>query len=277
MHFTKLTEDRIRKTITKNNLFKPKDKVTIAVSGGKDSIAVCHFLSRFRNKMPMSLHGILIDEGVKGVRKPAIELTKKELDKLGIPYTVRSYKQEYGKNMDQIVKKASHPCSICGVLRRSLINKIAKEVKATKLATGHNLDDELQSSVMNFFRGDYGRMSRMGAKTDAQKGFVQRVKILRDVPEKEVGLYAIVNGYKFTERRCPFAKKALRQTIRDQINQVEEKHPGTKFAIMKSSENLNKILKPHFEKHKINLFKCTECGELSVSEICKKCKMLRNF
>ena len=130
---------------------------------------------------------------------------------------------------------------------------------------------------MNFFRGDYGRMSRTGVKTDAQKGFIQRIKPLRDVPEKEVGIYAIVKGFNYTEERCPFAGYALRQSIRDSINQIEENHPGTKFSIIKSTDTLVNILKPYFEKHKRKLFKCSECGEPSVNEICKKCVMLRNL
>ena len=273
-HFIQLVERRARRTISKYNLFTKNDLVAVAVSGGKDSITLLNYMKEFKKKMPLELHGIVIDEGIKGYRDSSIEIAKENFEELEIPYTIKSFKKEFGKSLDQIAKKQKLVCSYCGVFRRRLLNQAARELKANKIATGHNLDDELQSALMNYFRGDFARMARIGPKTEARKGFVQRVKPFYEVPEKEIGLYAILKGYKMHIEECPYAYTAMRGTIRDISNNLEEKHPGTKFQIMKGVEQLDGILKNSPKSAKLN--KC-KCGELTPAKICKACTLLKEI
>lgn len=272
-HFTKLTEDRIRRNISKNQLFKPNDRVAVAVSGGKDSITLLRYLHKFSKRMPLKLSGVMIDEGIKGYRDQSIPVAVETFEELEIPYVIKTFKKEFGKTLDQMLKKGDKlPCTYCGVFRRRLLNSAAKEFKANKLATGHNLDDEVQSITMNYFRGDFARMARIGAKTPKQRGYVQRVKPLRDVPEKEIGIYAVVSGYPIHVDECPYVRDSLRADIRDKLNQLEENHPGTKFQILKGSDNLNEILKGKFKAGK--MLECAECGERSPAKTCKVCGLL---
>ena len=82
---------------------------------------------------------------------------------------------------------AQHACTYCGVFRRQIFNQVARDVNATKLATGHNLDDETQSIVMNYLEGNVNNMVRIGYKTLSQdKRFTQKIKPLRKIPEKEI-------------------------------------------------------------------------------------------
>src|SRR3989344_3142140 len=84
----------------------------------------------------------------------------KEKDKVNIV----SFNKEFGFTLDKIVK-GRRPCSVCGVLRRSLLNTKARELGATKLVTGHNLDDEAQTIIMNQFRRNIDASSRLGPLT----------------------------------------------------------------------------------------------------------------
>ncbi|MFH1424662.1 MAG: TIGR00269 family protein [archaeon] len=275
-HFIKLTDDRIRKNISKNKLFKRNDHVVMGISGGKDSVTLLRFMHKFAKQMPLRLTGIVVDEGIKGYRDESVKIAIKNFEELDVPAVIYNFKDEVGKTMDQIAKKGDKiPCTYCGVIRRRIMNNAAKELKADVVATGHNLDDEVQSTVMNYFRGDFARMSRIGAKTPTQKGYVPRVKPLREVPEKEIGLYTIVQGFPFHNDECPYVQQSLRCSIRNKLNELEAAHPGTKFQILKGVNNLMPLLEGKFDNPKLN--NCPECGERTPAKICKYCATLEEI
>lgn len=276
--FNNLFEKRVRRTIRRGKLLKTTDKVAVGVSGGKDSIVVLHMLSKLMGSMPKSeLVAIIIDEGVAGYREDAIKMAEKACDKLEVTHHIFSIKDEYGFSLDEIVKKDDSvpACSYCGVLRRRILNDKARMLKCDKLATGHNLDDEIQATLMNVIRGDLKRIARMGANVGVidNKKFVPRIKPLRESPEKEIGLYAIANrlGAKFSE--CPYSFDAFRKTIRDMLNTLEEKHPGSKFQLLRTTDKLIPMTRECYKVQK-PLSMCSKCGEPTSDKICKTCQMI---
>ena len=137
------------------------DHVAVAVSGGKDSITLLEILAKMERKYPRAtLVAVTVDEGIKGYRDEALEITASTCKKLRIQQHVVSFKKLYGYTLDEIVDKIREqkneltPCAFCGVLRRKAMNTAALEVNADKIATGHTLDDEVQTSLMNIFHGD---------------------------------------------------------------------------------------------------------------------------
>ncbi|MFO7872444.1 MAG: TIGR00269 family protein [Candidatus Undinarchaeales archaeon] len=273
-HFIELTEQRIRKNITRNNLLDKEDKIAVAVSGGKDSVSMLHFLYNSIQKYKLDLFGIVVDEGIEGYRNTSAQAAVDNLEKLGVDYKLVKFKDEYGKSMDEIAPdNMERSCTYCGVLRRRILNKYAKEAEADKLATGHNLDDEVQSVFMNYLRGDFTRLKRTGAKTPKLKGFIQRIKIMRDVPENEIELYANLKGFKIHPKRCPYVSGSLRNDTRDMLNEFEEKHPGSKFSLLSGADKLSDLI--DVEKFSgPELKECKKCGEPTASEICKVCKLI---
>ncbi len=275
-HFIELTNDRIRKNLSKNELVDKNDRVAVAVSGGKDSTTLLYSLAKFSEIFPIELIGITINEGIQGYRSESLKVVEKNYKKLGIEYKILSYENEVGKQMDEIVKQDKRiPCSYCGVFRRDLINKAAIEVNADKVATGHNLDDEVQSILMNYIRGDFSRLARTGVKTAADSGFVQRIKPLSEIPEKEIALYAVLNEFDVYWGECPYSHEAFRSEIRDTLNRWEEKSPGVKFQILRGAENLKDLLKGAIGE--AILFECEICGTPSPSTICKSCEMKKEI
>lgn len=276
-HFIDLTEQRIRKNITRNNLLDKEDKVAVAVSGGKDSVSMLHFLYNSIQKYKLDLLGIVVDEGIEGYRDKSVQIAVDNLEKLGVDYKLIKFKDEYGKSMDEIASgNIERSCTYCGVLRRRILNKYAEKEGADKLATGHNLDDEVQSIFMNYLRGDFSRLKRTGAKTPKTEGFVRRIKIMRDVPEKEIKLYAELKGFEVHPKRCPYVSGSLRNDVRDMLNEFEEKHPGSKFSILSGADKLSDLI----DKEKFSgpeLRECEKCGRPSSSEICKACKLIEKI
>ncbi len=273
-HFCELTEDRIRKNLSKNELIQKNNRVAVAVSGGKDSTTLLYALADFSEKFPIELVGITIDEGIEGYRSESLKVVERNYKKLGIEYKILRYKNEVGKPMDEIVKSDKRiPCSYCGVFRRDLINKGAIQLEADKVATGHNLDDEVQSILMNYIRGDFSRLVRTGVKTNADPGFVQRIKPLSTLPEKEIALYAMLREFEVHWGECPYSHESFRGEIREILNKLEERSPGTKFQILHGAENLKELLKNSGSINEAILFECEVCGAPSPAVVCKSCQL----
>jgi len=281
--FLRSIEDKVRATIARYEMFKFNDRIAVAVSGGKDSVSLLHILFRIERDFPKaSLCAVTVDEGIRGYRDEAIKIVAENCEKLGVKYFMVSFKKLYGYTLDEIVKRIKHkesgltPCSYCGVLRRKALNIIARRVGATKIATAHNLDDEIQTFMLNIIHGDPLRIARTAPVfEDEESGLVPRVKPLCEILEKEITLYAYLRGIRFQENPCPYAGTALRNDVRNTLNRLEEKHPGIKYTIYRSAERIREMMKNKIPK--ITLNQCKICGEPTVSEVCQACQLLQNI
>ena len=140
---------------------------------------------------------------------------------------------------------------------------------ADKLAMGHNLDDEAQTILMNYLRGDMDRLKRMLPNVE-QPGLVMRIKPLRSIPEKEVALYGFLNDLPVSIDECPYAGEALRNEIREILNNYEVKHPGTKYSLLGGFETISESLSSPDSR----IMTCKICGEPSSETLCKTCRLL---
>jgi uncharacterized protein (TIGR00269 family) len=281
--FMEFFERRVRKTIRTNSLLDARDKTAVALSGGKDSAVVLYILHGLSKKAPKSeLVAISIDQGIGDFQKKGLAAAKKLCRTLGVAHHIYSYKDELGVTMDEIMDRAgalenaAPACSYCGVLRRRILNQKAKELGVTKIATGHNMDDEIQAGMMNFIRGDLERIARMGAYVGVVKDerFVPRIKPLRDCPEDEVRLYAELKELPFVPVRCPYSGEAYRKTVREAIETIDERHPGSKFQMLKSIDRLIELMRKE-KTGKIG--RCATCGEPSSQETCKFCEIRKKL
>ncbi len=270
-HFIEDVERKIKRDIRKFKMVERGDRIAVALSGGKDSIALLHILHKiFQNRPDIEFSAITIDEGIEGYRQKTISYAVKLTKELEISHVIRSFENEYGTTLDGLKEKKEHAaCTLCGVLRKNLLNKAARELGATKLALGHNLDDEAQTILMNYMRGDIDRMKRMLQDT-TQPGMVLRIKPLRSIPEKEVALYGFLNNLPVSTDECPYAGEALRNEIRVMVNNYEVKHPGTKYSLLGGFESIAKALRsPDTET-----VMCRKCNEPSSEAVCKACRLL---
>jgi len=276
--FCRSIESKVRTTISRYEMLNPCDKIMVAVSGGKDSVTLLHILAKIEKEFPKAkLSAINIDEGIKGYSVEAQRVTKKNCRKLNIECVLISFKEMYGYNLDDIVKmtreKALSPCSFCGMLRRKALNIAARESGGNKLATAHNLDDETQTMILNIFNGNVLQIARVKPVLEViHPKFIQRIKPLCLVPEREIAFYAYLNGIEFQSMVCPYSETALRNDIRQLVNRMEEKHPGTKFTIFRSIEKIRPAIESITESLKIR--DCKMCGEPTIGETCQPCQIL---
>ncbi|MEM2192153.1 MAG: TIGR00269 family protein [Candidatus Hadarchaeales archaeon] len=276
--FVKGFERRFRRAVVKEHLVVPGEKIAVAVSGGKDSVTCMHLLAEYCKRKNCEMVAITVDEGIEGYREKSLEVARKNAELLGIEHHVISFEKEFGINLDEMIKRAVEkktglgPCTYCGILRRSLLNKAAKQVGANKVATGHNLDDEAQAIMLNYIRGDLARLYRLGPAYAPLEGFVPRIKPLREIPEKEIALYAFLKGIEVDLSTCPY-RGEIHSEVRDFLNRLEENHPNSKFMVVRMFDKM----KPHLEKIVPEFVpkKCKVCGEPTSGEICKSCELLR--
>ena len=279
--FVESIEAKVRATISKYRMFSFDDRIAVAVSGGKDSISLMHILAKTERAHPhASLVAVTVDEGIKGYRDEALAIAAANCETLGIEHHVVSFKKLFNFTLDEIISRAGTEgereltsCAYCGVLRRRAINVAARDVDANKVATAHTLDDEVQTGLMNIFRGDLLRLAREKPVTDqVHSRLVRKVKPFCEILEKESTLYAYVKNFRFQDTPCPYASEALRNDIRAMLNRLEEKRAGTKFAVLKSIERIRPALDGLIKEG--DLGNCVECGEPASSGLCRACELL---
>ena len=282
--FISSIEKKVRTTIAKYRMFSFDDRVAVAVSGGKDSVSLLHVLAKIERTHPKaSLVAVTVVEGIKGYRDEALAIAEENSRMLGLEHQIVSFKELYGFTMDEIVARSSlkaerklTPCTYCGVLRRKAFNVAARRVGATKIATAHTLDDEVQTVLMNIFRGDISRLVKEMPLTDeVHPRFLRKVKPFCEIPERESTLYAYVKKVSFQDVPCVYSDEAFRNEVRSMVNRMEALHAGTKFTVFKFVERMRHALGATLEKE--NFVDCVECGEPASSGLCRACELLKQI
>ncbi len=277
-HFIGSVEKRVYKEFRKQVDLGSGKKIAVAVSGGKDSLVALRLVKDILgSRRDSEIMGVTIDEGICGYRNSSLEIAKNEYEKLGVVYEITSFEESFGVPLDEMVKRCDiNPCSVCGVLRRWTMNMVAKRLDADMLATGLNLDDTAQSVLMNFCRGDMEKMSRLGPHRIVKEGLIPRIAPLRKIPESEVYLYAMLKRLPIHTKECPYAVSAVRGLYRDMIGTLEDKIPGTKYAILSSYDKLEQPLRDKYGD-KVILDECERCGEPTLGRVCKACEFLQRM
>jgi uncharacterized protein (TIGR00269 family) len=264
------------KTISKYSMIKNGELVCVAVSGGKDSLSLLDVLSKMSKNHNFRIHAVTIDEGIPGYREEALEIVKKFCTDLGVDHSVYSYKELFDMTLDESLKLREEEklssCSICGTFRRRAMDHAAKEIGANVIATGHNLDDILQTFIINTLSGDTNKIGWMDP--DTSDNSLQKIKPLCEIYESEIVFYAFTNNLPFQTEPCPHMNEGIRTEIREFLNKLENSHNGIKNSMYRSVLKISQIIRESNYKEKT---KCENCGSECTGKICSVCKMLVNL
>jgi uncharacterized protein (TIGR00269 family) len=268
-------EEKVKKTISKYGLLKHGDKVGVAVSGGKDSLTLLKILSGLCRHHASTILAMTVDEGVSGYREEAIDLCKEFTGELDIPHCVVSFKELFGFSLDDVIRfrrvERISACSICGILRRRAIDIAARNLGVNVIATAHNLDDVIQTFMINLLNGDMARVRWFNPAIDPKEEFfVRRIRPLMEVYEKEIALYAFLKDTPFQTVSCPYMNEGIRSEIRSMLNALEEEHPGIKYSTLNSAIKISKSIAIDERELKF----CKMCNFPSSGELCSVCKTM---
>ena len=261
------------KTISKYNMIQNNELVAVAVSGGKDSLALLKIIHEMSISHNFKIIVITIDEGIPGYRNEALLIVEKFCKTLDVKYKVYSYKDLFELTLDESLElresEKTSSCSICGTLRRRAIDYAAKDVGADVIATGHNLDDTLQTFVINMLSGDTNKIGWMDP--DTSKNSLRKIKPFCEIYESEIVFYAFTNDLPFQSEPCPHMNEGIRTEIREFLNSLETQHSGIKNNLYQSVLKVSQIVKDSNYKEKII---CKKCGNNCTGEICSVCSMI---
>ncbi|MFB6135172.1 MAG: TIGR00269 family protein [Halobacteriaceae archaeon] len=290
-HFRESVERRVRRRVREDGLLpsdaSPEDPQTwlVGLSGGKDSVVLTQVLHEtFAEDPRVELVALTVHEGIEGYRDESLAACDELASNLGVRHEVVSYAEEFGVEMDDVVvddPEDMAACAYCGVFRRDVLSRYAAEYDADKLLTGHNLDDEAETALMNVLEGNVRQMAShfdaslgpFDERTE-QEGMVPRAKPLRDVPEKEVALYAQLRDLPVHMAECPHSSESFRGEIQDLLLALEDEHPGTRHSVMAGYEELAALAARKYDGEDEELGECAECGAPTRNEKCRKCGLL---
>lgn len=221
-------------TIKKYNLLSKKEKILLALSGGKDSTSLAYIMK----KHGYEFEAIHLDMGIRKYSKECRKSVENFCKTNSVKLHIIDFAKEGGKTLPDILKnkKCESPCRICGMLKRRIMNERAIKLKADVLVTGHNLDDACQSILMNIFRSSISSSLVVGPKTgtNSSGGFVPRVKPLYFCSERDIENYAKKFKLGFRKGICPLSRDAYRRDIKNALDVLEKSHPGTKENIVRN-------------------------------------------
>ncbi len=261
------------KTISKHKMINNDELVAVAVSGGKDSLALLKIIHEMSSNHNFRVKAITIDEGIPGYRNEALEIVEKFCGELGVEHKVYSYKDLFELTLDEALdlreNEKTSSCSICGTLRRRAIDHAAKEIGADVIATGHNLDDTLQTFVINMLSGDTNKIGWMDPDTSSNS--LRKIKPFCEIYESEIVFYAFTNEIPFQSEPCPHMNEGIRTEIREFLNSLEKQHSGIKNNLYQSILRVSNIVKETNYKEKII---CKKCGNDCTGNICSVCNIV---
>lgn len=284
--FINSVRERVINEIKRYNMVDSSDTIAMGISGGKDSFVLLDIMSEIYD--PDKLVAITIIEGITGYnRVEEVEQIKRLTRERGVDHIITSFKEEVGFTLEELVSRAMRmrvnesPCTFCGVIRRRILNITARNIGATKTATAHNLDDEVQTLILNLVKCEWDKLVRNHPKSPKpHEKFVYKIKPLRKVYEWETALYAYYKGFRFQEVECPYIRfrPTLRAKIRDYIYLLESIEPGILLRLLNYYDRVieEKLLS---RMSSVKLPSCIYCGEPTATgrNICKTCELLEKI
>ena len=232
-HFTERHERVVLETIRRYGMFSRQDRVMVALSGGKDSVGLLWTLKKHGFKV----FALFIDLGMGAHQERVNRVIERVAERIDVQIVRYSLREHYGVTAPELFRRhrRRHPCSVCGTVKRYLINKLALELGAEVVATGHHLDDEASVLLSNVLRWDdeyLRRQSLVLPKTHPK--LVKKVKPLAFLTDREMRAYAEAEGLPYVAEECPFSKGARLKAIAEVLDELERVSPGAKLQFYKN-------------------------------------------
>ncbi|MDH7594465.1 MAG: TIGR00269 family protein [Methanomicrobiales archaeon] len=272
-HCIRHVENLFSRTVEDQRMIAPGDRIAVALSGGKDSTALLLLLHAALPAWPgVTLIAVTVDEGIAGYRDETIGAAVELTVRLGVEHHIVSFASLFGGDLDVLLKgRESRSCTVCGILRRRALATAARQAGATRIAIGHNLDDEAQTVLMNLLRGDFPHLVQDAASGEPEC-FIPRIKPLAWLSEREIVTYLILTGNYRELPECPYTGFALRSEVRAMLTGLEFRHPGTMKNLIRSRDTIRQHTPRASGVGSVQ--RCRECGEHCSGEICQVCRIL---
>ncbi len=279
-HLTDFVRSQVARAIKSQKMFGPNDRVLVAVSGGKDSLALWEILL----KLGYQADALYVDQGIGTYSQISREKVERFAEHIATPcgasLMIHHVEEEEGASIPDLANLVRRPtCSACGTVKRYQFNRAAIEGGYDVMATGHNLDDEAARLLGNVLHWQEEYLQKQHpALPSSMEGFAKKVKPLYRLTEREIAAYAVINRIDYIVEECPMAKGAKMLVYKDVLNRLEMESPGTKQTFY--WQFLSKQSKSHpsprtmSDADQATLTPCSSCGQPTSAETCSYCKLV---
>jgi tRNA-5-methyluridine54 2-sulfurtransferase len=278
--FNGFVHEQVGRAIASQRMFGRQDRILVAVSGGKDSLALWDILL----KLGYRADALYVDLGIPNYSEISHEKVRRFAKTVGSAYgatlQVHTVEEKEGAGIKELAQLIHRPtCSACGTIKRYQFNRAAVEQEYDVMATGHNLDDEAARLLGNVLHWQTDYLEKQSPTLPASvEGFAKKVKPLYRLSEREIAAYAVLNRIDYIVEECPMAKGSKMLLYKDVLNRLETASPGTKQSFYWGFlEQHNKDCSPAgsmAEKDQASLHPCATCGQPTSADVCSYCKMM---
>jgi uncharacterized protein (TIGR00269 family) len=269
-HLVTFCRDQVIKAIKRFDMLAPDERVLVAVSGGKDSLALWDILL----DLGYEADGLVIGLGIGDYSAESTAFARDFAARRSATLVEIDLRAEHGVDVPTAAKATRRaPCSACGLSKRHLFDRAAIDGGYDAVATGHNLDDEAAVLFGNTLRWNTDYLARQRPVLPARDGFPRKIKPLVRLGEREMAAYCVVRGIDYIVEECPMAAGNKHLGYKEALNAIEATSPGAKHAFY--HEFLAKAAE-HFEADDDAGARgaCIRCGSPSANEICAFCTLL---
>lgn len=279
-HYLEWVPEQTERFIKKYKMFTKDEKILVAVSGGKDSLALWDILVRLGYQVDGMYIGLGINGGIN-YSDESRRLTEKFANENNLKLHIVDMEKEYGQPIPMLAtishRGKGKPCAVCGLAKRHEMNRIARDLGYDVLATGHNLDDEAAVLFGNtlIWEGDY--LLRQGPVLPGRDGLARKVKPLCRFYEREMAAYSIARGIEYIYDECPYAEGSQSIYYKELLNQMETTRPGAKLTFYLRFLEARKSGNLFVEKNvaAAHLHPCPKCGQpTSTDDFCSFCRLI---
>jgi uncharacterized protein (TIGR00269 family) len=271
-HLRKFCADQVARAIDEFAMFHRADRVLVAVSGGKDSLAVWDLL----REMGYDADGLYVGLGIDGYSDDSAGFARKYATGRGAELVEVDLVEAHGYDIPGGARAARRtPCSACGLSKRHVFDAAARDGDYDVLVTGHNLDDEAAVLFGNVLHWHTEYLARQRPVLPARAGFPRKAKPLVRLSERETAAYCIVSGIDYQVEECPMAKGNKHLGYKEALNAIEVQSPGSKAAFYFSflRQAADRFLHDP-EEGDAELRPCSSCGAPCSSDRCAFCRLV---
>jgi len=270
-HFVTHCREQVRRAVHDHQMIEPGDRVLVAVSGGKDSLALWDLLV----DLDYDVDGFYLGLGIDQYSDESIEYARTFAGLRGLKLHEVDLGDDFGFDIPAAVAVTHRsPCGACGLSKRHLFNAVALEHGYDVVATGHNLDDEAAVLLGNVLRWETGYLGRQHPVLPAAEGFARKVKPLVRLGEREMAAYCIIQGIDYQVEECPMAAGNKHLGYKEILNALEDRSPGSKAAFLFGFlDRGHARFAADAGQERAALGMCRECGAPTTTEVCAFCKL----
>ena len=232
--FSKCIWSKFRKGIEEYRLIENGDRISVCISGGKDSMLMAKCIQRLQKygEISFSAEYTVMDPGYTAENRAKII---SNAEKLEIPIKIYNT-----RIFESAAKEKKHPCFLCARLRRGWLYKNAQELGCNKIALGHHFDDVIETILMGMLYGS--QIQTMMPKLHSENYNVQLIRPLYLIREADIIRWTEYNSLSFIQCACMTTKdegSSKRAEIKQLLRQLRAVNPAVDMNIFRSVENVN--------------------------------------